>query len=79
MSCKNCIRELRIDSSLTHPPLQIPNEHLTAPDDAIQKNLVPEIPPSGANESILTATNVSPNISLHTRHLIKTPKLSLKL
>ena len=31
MSCKQCIRELRIDRSLTRPPLQNPDEHITAP------------------------------------------------
>ena len=31
MSCEQCIRESRIDRSLTRPPLQNPNEHNTAP------------------------------------------------
>ena len=32
MSCEQCIRESRIERSLTHPPLQNPNEHITAPE-----------------------------------------------
>ena len=47
MSCEQCIREPRIDRSLTRPPQQNPNEHSTAPEDAMQIDLVPEIPLSG--------------------------------
>ena len=32
MSCKQCIRELRINPRLTHHPLQNPNEYITAPE-----------------------------------------------
>ena len=46
MSCEQCIRESRIDRSLTRPPLQNPNEHINAPEDAMQIDLVPELPPS---------------------------------
>ena len=45
ISCEQCIRESRIDRSLTRPPLQNPNEHITAPEDAMQIDLVPELPP----------------------------------
>ena len=58
MSCEQCIRESRIDRSLTHPPLQNPNEHITAPEDAMQFDLVPELPPSGGYENIVTAMDV---------------------
>ena len=58
MSCEQCNRESRIDRSLTHPPLQNPNEHITAPEDAMQIDLVPELPPSGGYESIVTAMDV---------------------
>ena len=58
MSCEQCIRESRIDPSLTHLPLQNPNEHITAPEDAIQIDLVPELPPSGGYENIVTAMDV---------------------
>ena len=36
MSFEQCIRESRFDRSLTHPPLQNPNEHITAREDAMQ-------------------------------------------
>ena len=60
MSCEQCIRESRIDPSLTRPPLQNPNEHITAPEDAIQIDLVPELPPSGGYQNIVTAMDVFP-------------------
>ena len=58
MSCEHCIRESRIHRSLTRPPLPNPNEHITAPEDAIQIDLVPELPPSGGYENIVTAMDV---------------------
>ena len=58
MSCEQCIRESRIDRSLSRPPLQNPNEHITAPEDAMQIDLVPELPPSGGYENIVTAMDV---------------------
>ena len=58
MSCEQCIRESRIDRSLTRPPLQNPNEHIFAPEDAMQIDLVPELPPSGGYENIVTDMDV---------------------
>ena len=58
MSCEQCIRESRIDRSLTRPPLQNPNEHITAPEDGIQVDLVPELTTSGGYENIVTAMDV---------------------
>ena len=58
MSCEQCIKESRIHRSLTRPPLQNPNEHITAPEDALQIELVPELPPSGGYEDIVTAMHV---------------------
>ena len=58
MSCEQCIRESLIDDRLTRPALQNPNEHITAPEDAMQKDLVPELPPSGGYENIVTAMDV---------------------
>ena len=58
MSCEQCIRESLFHPSLTRPPLQNPNEHITAPEDAIQIDLVPELPPSGGYENIVTAMDV---------------------
>ena len=58
MSCEQCITESRIDRNLTCPPLQNQNEHITAPEDAIQIDLVPELPTSGGYENIVTAMDV---------------------
>ena len=58
MSCAQCIRESRIDRSFTHPPLQNANEHITAPEDAMQIDLVAEVPPSGGYGNIVTAMDV---------------------
>ena len=58
MSCEQCIRESRIDRSLTHPPLQNPNEYITAPKEAMQIDFVPELPLSGGYENIVTAMDV---------------------
>ena len=58
MSSEQCLRESRIDRSLTRPRLQNPNEHITAAEDAMQIDLVPELPPSGGYENIVTAMDV---------------------
>ena len=58
MSREQCLRESCIDCSFTRPPLQNPNEHITAPEDAMQIDLVPELPPSGGYENIVTAMGV---------------------
>ena len=58
MSCEQCITESGIDRSLTRHPLQNPNEHITAHENAIQIDLVPELPPSRGYENIVTALHV---------------------
>ena len=58
MSCEKSIRELRINPQLTRLPLQNPNEHITAPEDAMQIDLVPGSPRSGGYENIVTAMDV---------------------
>ena len=58
LSCEQCLRESRINPGLTPPPLQNPNEHITAPEDAMQIDLVPGLPPSGGYENIVTAMDV---------------------
>ena len=58
MSCKQCIRESRIHRSLSRPPLENPNELITAPEDDMQNDLVPELPPSGGYENNVTAMDV---------------------
>ena len=55
-SCQKGITESRIHR--TRLPQQNPNEHITAPEDAMQIDLVPELPPSGGYENILTAIDV---------------------
>ena len=57
-SCDKCIRELRSNPQLTRPPLQNPNEHNIAPEDAMQIDLVPGLPPTGGYENIVTAMDV---------------------
>ena len=58
LSCEHCLRESRINPELTRPPLQNPNEYITAPEDAMQIDLVPGLPPSGGYENIVTAIDV---------------------
>ena len=58
MSCEQCIKESRIVRNLTRLPLQNPNEHITAPEDAMQIDLVLELPPSGGYANIVTAMDV---------------------
>ena len=58
MSCEQCTREARINPGLTRPPLENTNEYLTAPEDAMQIDLVPGLPPSGGYEDIVTAMDV---------------------
>ena len=58
MSCEKCISELKINPQFTRPPLQSPNEHINAPEDAMQIDLVPGLPPSGGYENIVTAMDV---------------------
>ena len=57
-SCEQCIRESRNDRILTRHPLQNPNEHNTVPEDAMQIDLLPELPPSGGYDNIVTAKDV---------------------
>ena len=66
MSYEQCNRESRIDGSLTRP-LQNPSEHITAPDDDIQIDLVPELPTSGGYE------NIVPALDLFSRYLFAYP------
>ena len=58
LSCEQCLRESRTNLRLTRPPLQNPNKYITAPEDAMQIDLVPGLPPSGGYENIVTAIDV---------------------
>ena len=64
ISCEQCFRESRTDRSYTRPPLQNLNEHITAPGDAMQNDLVAELPPSGSYENFVTAMDVFSRYSL---------------
>ena len=55
MSCEQCIRYSQNDRSFTRLPLQSPNEHITAREDAMQIDLLTELPPSGGYENNVTA------------------------
>ena len=57
-SCEQCTKESRVDNKLTRPTLQNPREHITAPEDAMQIDLVPELPPSGGYEDMVKAMDV---------------------
>ena len=56
--CEQGLRESRINPRLTRPPLQNPNEYITAPEDAKQVDLVQRLPPTGGCENIVTAMDV---------------------
>ena len=58
MSCEQCIIQSRSDRNFTNPPLQNPLEHITAPEDAMQTDLVPELPPSTDYGNIVTVLDV---------------------
>ena len=58
MSCEQCIRESWTDRNFNHPPLQKIDDYITAPEDAMQIDLGPEISPSCGYENIVTATDV---------------------
>ena len=57
-SCEQCIRESRVDNRLTQPALQNPSEHIAAPAEAMQIDLVPELAPSGGYENIVTVMDM---------------------
>ena len=58
VSCEQCTKAARVDRSLTRLPLQNPNDDITTPEEAMQIDLVPELPPSGGYENIVTAMDV---------------------
>ena len=58
MSCEQCLKGSRNNPRLTLPPLQNRHEYITAPEDAMQIDLVPGLPPSGGYENIVIAKDV---------------------
>ena len=71
MSYEQCIRKSRANDRLTQPALRNPSEHITASENAMQVDLVPELPPSGGYEKLLTAMDV------FSRYLFGYPTCSL--
>ena len=59
MSFKQSVRESTIDNRLARLPLQNPNEQVTGAENAMRIDLVPELPPSGGYENLVTAIDVS--------------------
>ena len=68
MSFEQCLRISRTNPGLTRPPLQIPNQNITAPEDAMQIDLVTGLSPSVGFENIVTAMDV------FSRYLFEYPK-----
>ena len=58
MSCEQCIRESRINLTIKCSPLQNQNHYISAPEDAIENDSVPEQFPFGGYENIVTAKEV---------------------
>ena len=56
--CENCIKNKRIhNASITPELLNLPELDL-GPDDALQIDLLPNPPPSGGYENVITALDV---------------------
>ena len=78
LSSEQCLRESRINPRLTRPPLQNPNEYITAPEDAMQIDLGPGLPPSGGYENIETTIDVFSRYLFAYPTSNQEPKQSLK-
>ena len=59
MAFEQGLRESRFNTRLTRLPLRNPKEYIAAPEDVMQIDLVPRLPPSGGYENILAAMDVS--------------------
>ena len=59
---EQCIRESQIDCIFTRFPLQKPIEHITAPGDALQIDLVPELFPYSGYENTVKAMDVNSSL-----------------
>ena len=58
MSCEQRNIESRIDRNFTRLPQQNSNEHITEPENVMQIDLVPELPPSGGYKNLVSAMDV---------------------
>ena len=56
--CETCIKDERISNELITPELLNPPEWTLGPEDAMQIDLLPNLPPSGGYENIITAMDV---------------------
>ena len=56
--CETCIKDKRISNELITPELQNLPEWTLGPEDAMQIDLLPNLPPSGGYENIITAMDV---------------------
>ena len=56
--CEICIKDKRIKNTLLTPELPNLLEWDLGPEDALQIDLLPKLPPSGGYENIITALNV---------------------
>ena len=54
----NALENHELTVASTVLPCRNLNEHISAPEDAMQNDLVPELPPSGGYENIVTAMDV---------------------
>ena len=59
MSCQVSNASKNHELTIASPLQQNPNKHITAPEDAMQIDLVAELPPPGGYENIVTAMGVS--------------------
>ena len=64
-------RITQTDKKLTRPPLQITSDSITAPEDALQFGMLPELPPSVGYENMVTT------MDLLLRYLFAYPTSSL--
>ena len=67
MSCQQCIREAQSQNQHTCLLLQLPGEHITAPEDDMQIHFVPVLSPPGGFEKTMTAQD------LFSRYLFANP------
>ena len=79
MSCEQSLGESTTSCRLNLPPLQNLNEYITPPEDAIKLLWYRDYLRPVAMKTLRQSWTCFPAICLHTRHLIRMPKQSLKL
>ena len=58
INCEDCIKNKRIDNSRLKTPLLNCPEWDLGPEDALQIDVLPNLPPSGGYENVITAMDV---------------------